>query len=130
VDGRDKPGHDDIAGQRRRPPALSAILLATALALLATDAQAQTSKFDGLRGCERVAAVQFKRHNPAFRRFRIERTSVKVDRYAAMVGNQFVATVYSGKAAYDDGKGAKLVRFLCLHGGIGRGPLFVYTLAD
>jgi hypothetical protein len=104
-----------------------AVLLAV---LLAPAAHAQTSKFDGLRGCERIGAVQFKRHNPAFRRLRIERTSVTVDRYAGMVGNQYVATVYSGKASYDGGKGAKLVRFVCLHGGIGRGPLFVYTLAD
>jgi hypothetical protein len=63
------------------------------LALLSPMSWAQTSQFDGLRGCERIAAVQFKRHNPAFRRFRIERTSVVVDRYAAMVGNQYVATV-------------------------------------
>jgi hypothetical protein len=113
---------------RQSRAAISQVVL---LALfVAAPVHAQTSKFDGLRGCERIAAVQFKRHNPAFRRFRIERTSVKVDRYAAMVGSQFVATVYSGKAAYDDGKGAKLVRFLCLHGGIGRGPLFVYTLAE
>jgi hypothetical protein len=107
-----------------------AVLLAAAFALLASGVHAQTSKFDGLRGCERYGAVQLKRHNPAFRRFRIERTSVAVDRYAGMVGNQHVATIYSGKASYDDGKGAKLVRFVCLHGGIGRGPLFVYTLAD
>jgi hypothetical protein len=106
------------------------VLLAAALALLASGVHAQTSKFDGLRGCERFGAVLLKRHNPAFRRFRIERTSVAVDRYAGMVGNQYVATIYSGKASYDDGKGARLVRFVCLHGGIGRGPLFVYTLAD
>ena len=106
------------------------VLLAAAFALLASRVHAQTSKFDGLRGCERYGAVQLKRRNPAFRRFRIERTSVTVDRYAGMVGNQYVATIYSGKASYDDGKGAKLVRFVCLHGGIGRGPLFVYTLAD
>jgi hypothetical protein len=116
------------------PPKIASVklgLLAALLAvLLAAPAHAQTSKFDGLRGCERIAAVQFKRHNPAFRRFRIERPAVRVDRYAAMVGNQYVATVYSGKAAYDDGRGAKLVRFVCLHGGIGRGPLFVYTLPD
>jgi hypothetical protein len=108
----------------------NASLAALLALLLAPGAHAQTSKFDGLRGCERIAAVQFKRHNPAFRRFRIERTSVTVDRYAAMVGNQYVATVYSGKAAYDDGRGTRLVHFVCLHGGIGRGPLFVYTLAD
>ena len=106
------------------------ILLAAALALLASGAQAQTSRFDGLRGCERLGAVQFKRHNPAFRRFRIERLGVAVDRYAAMVGNQYVAAIYSGKAIYDGGSGAKFVRFVCLHRGIGKGPVFIYTLSD
>ena len=106
-------------------------LLGAALAvLLAPAADAQMSRFDGLRGCERHAAVQFKRRNPAFRRFRIDRPSVAVDRYAGMVGNKFVATIYSGKAGYDAGTGGKTVRFICLHGGIGKGPLFVYTLAD
>ena len=109
-----------------RPASLAIFLAALAIA----PAQAQTSKFDGLRGCERYGAVQFKRRDPAFRRFRIERTSVTADRYARMVGNQYVATIYSGKAAYDGGSGTKLVRFVCLHGGIGKGPLFVYTLAD
>ena len=35
-----------------------------------------------------------------------------------------------GRASYDAGSGAKIVRFLCLHGGVERGPLFVYALAD
>jgi hypothetical protein len=109
----------------------ASISLAVLLALApSAPVHAQTSKFDGVRGCERFGAVQFKRRNPAFRRFRIERTSVTVDRVARMVGNQYVATVYSGKAVYDDGHGSKPVRFVCLHGGIGKGPLFVYTLAD
>jgi hypothetical protein len=107
----------------------TALALLPAL-LLAAPAHAQMSKFDGLRGCERYGAVQFKRHNPAFRRFRIDRTSVARDRYAGKVGNQYVAAVYSGKASYDDGSGVRFVRFLCLHGGIGTGPLFVYTLAE
>ena len=63
-------------------------------------------------------------------RFRIERLGVAVDRYAAMVGNQYVAAIYSGRATYDGGSGAKLVRFVCLHGGIGKGPVFIYTLSD
>jgi hypothetical protein len=131
VAGRVKPGHDDGDRSESRIAGLTWVLLGAALAvLLASGAQAQTSKFDGLRGCERIGAVQFKRHNPAFRRFRIERAGVAVDRYAAMVGNQYVATIYSGKASYDGGSGAKPVRFVCLHGGIGRGPLLVYTLAD
>ena len=98
--------------------------------LMVFPVDAQLSKFDALRGCERIAAVQFKRRNQAFRRFRIDRQSVSTDRYAAMIGNQFVATIYSGRAAYDGGTGTRTVRFLCLHGGIGRGPLFVYTIAD
>ena len=56
------------------------------------------------------------------------RASVTVDRFADRVGNQFVATIYQGRASYDAGTGAKTVRFLCLHGGVERGPLFVYAL--
>jgi hypothetical protein len=108
----------------------SASLAVLLVVLLAAPAQAQPSRFDGLRGCERMAAVQFKRHNPAFRRFRIERTGVAIDRYAGMVGNQYVAAVYSGMAIYDGGSGTRPVRFVCLHGGIGKGPLFIYTLPD
>ena len=84
--------------------------------------------FDGLVGCERYAAVEFKRRNPAFRRFVIDRASVAVDRFADKVGSQFVSTIYHGRASYDAGSGAKIVRFLCLHGGVERGPLFVYVL--
>jgi hypothetical protein len=105
----------------------AALLLAT---LAAPAALAQRTTFDGLVGCERHAAVEFKRRNPAFRRFVIERASVVVDRFADRVGNQFVATIYHGRASYDAGGGAKIVRFLCLHGGTDRGPLFVYPLAD
>ena len=116
---------------RRGREAAGVGVLAAALAVLAAaPGHAQTSKFDGLRGCERYGAVQFKRRDPAFRRFRVERNSVTADRYARMIGNQFVATIYSGKAVYDGGGGSKLVHFICLHGGIGKGPLFVYTLAD
>jgi len=108
-------------------PASLAVLLTI---LVAAPVHAQSSRFDGLRGCERYGAVQFKRHHPTFRRFRIDRSGVAVERYAAMVGNQYVATIYSGKATYDGGGGAKSVRFICLHAGIGKGPLFVYTLSD
>ena len=91
---------------------------------------AQRTTFDGLVGCERYAAVEFKRRNPAFRRFVIDRASVAVDRFADKIGNQFVATIYHGRASYDAGSGAKIVHFLCLHGGSERGPLFVYALSD
>jgi hypothetical protein len=106
----------------------TALLLGSMLAAAAPAALAQRTTSDGLLGCERYAAAEFKRRNPAFRRFVIDRASVVVDRFADKVGSQFVATIYYGRAAYDAGGGAKIVRFLCLHGGVERGPLFVYAL--
>ena len=109
--------------------AVRAVAIALLGVLLAVPAVlAQRTTFDGLLGCERYAAVEFKRRNPAFRRFIIDRASVAVDRFADRVGNQFVATIYHGRASYDAGSGAKIVRFICLHGGVERGPLFVYAL--
>jgi hypothetical protein len=104
---------------------------AVAIALLglavAAPALAQRTTFDALVGCEHYAAAEFKRRNPAFRRFVIDRASVAVDRFADKIGSQFVSAIYHGHAAYDAGSGAKTVRFLCLFG-VERGPLFVYTL--
>jgi hypothetical protein len=109
----------------------AAALLGLVLAGLAAPAgHAQRTTSDGLLGCERHAAVEFKRRNPAFRRFVIDRASVVVDRYADKIGSQFITTIYEGRASYDAGTGAKIVHFICLHGGVERGPLFVYALAD
>jgi hypothetical protein len=93
-------------------------------------ASAQRNKFDGLRQCERQASAQFRKHNPQFRRFVIDRASVSEDKYADQIGTQFVSTVYHGKAMLDGGSGEKNVRFICLHAGYRRGPLFVYTMAE
>jgi len=110
------------------PPAC---LAATALLVLgATPAVSQKTRFDALLGCERHAAVQFKVHDPAFRRFVIDRATVEVDRFADKVGNQFISTIYQGKATLEAASGARTVHFICLHAGVGKGPVFVYTLAD
>ena len=62
--------------------------------------------------------MQFKRHNPAFRRFTIDRSNVEDDKYADRSGRRFVSTIYHGKATYDAGKSADHCRrFICLHGG-------------
>jgi hypothetical protein len=95
---------------------------------LASPAAAQRTRFDGLRQCERHAGSQFRRHNPQYRRFIIDRSSVITDRFADKVGSQFVSTIYHGKALYEAGSGATTVPFVCLHAGVGRGPVFVYTL--
>ena len=107
-----------------RPVVLAALI---ALLLGSSQAIAQRTTSDALIACERYAAVDFKRRNPAFRRFVIDRSGVTVDRFADKVGSQFVSAIYHGRAFYDAGTGPKIVRFLCLYA-MGRGPLFVYTL--
>ena len=108
--------------------AAAGVLLAALL--FSSSASAQRNKFDGLRQCERYASAQFRKTNPQFRRFVIDRASVSEDKYAAQVGTQFVSTVYHGKAMLEAGSGEKAVRFVCLHAGYRRGPLFVYTMAE
>ena len=100
------------------------------LALTSLPADAQRTRFQGITQCARVASVQFSRHDPAFRRFVIERVTVQDDKFADMVGNQFVSTVYSGRATYDGALGPKRVRFICLHAGTSKGPVFVYALPE
>jgi hypothetical protein len=101
-----------------------------ALILSAIPAQAQRTRFQGITQCSRFASVQFARHDPSFRRFVIERVSVQEDKFADLVGNQFVSTVYYGRATYEGASGPKRVRFICLHGGYSKGPVFVYALPE
>ena len=100
------------------------------LALTSMPAQAQRTRFQGITQCSRHAAVQFSRHDPAFRRFVIERVSVQDDKFADQVGNQFVSTIYHGRAIYEGGAGPKRVRFICLHAGTSKGVVFVYALPE
>ena len=106
------------------------IALAVAVCVLcaAPAALAQKSTEDGLRDCEKLAAVKFKQENAAFKRFEITRADVEEDKFADKVGTQFVSTVYHGKAVYQAGGEPADVRFICLHGGLGKGAVFVYTL--
>jgi hypothetical protein len=108
-----------------------ALPLAAVLALAAASpAAAQFTRYDALHRCESFAAVDFKRRNPTFRRFTIDRASIRVDRFAGTIGNQYVSAVYTGKALYDSGPGLRIVRFICLDGGLLKGPVFVYALPD
>jgi hypothetical protein len=110
---------------------LKRLLIGALLASLAATANAaprSKTRFDGIRDCERLAAVQFRRHNAAFHRFTINRAKVSVDRFGDRVGGRFVAAVYHGGATYDAGKGPDATRFICLHGG--QDALFVYALPE
>jgi hypothetical protein len=105
------------------------LALAAALcALAAASALAQKSTEDGLRDCEKLAAVKFKQENSAFKKFEITRVDVEEDKFADKVGTQFVSTVYHGMAVYQAAGEPDTVRFICLHGGLGKGAVFVYTL--
>jgi hypothetical protein len=96
---------------------------------LSVPALAQKSTEDGLRDCEKLAAVKFKQENSAFKKFAITRgDSVEEDKFADKVGTQFVSTVYHGKAVYQSSGEPADVRFICLHAGLGKGAVFVYTL--
>jgi hypothetical protein len=108
-------------------PLLAGMLL-LAIALPSAAAPRAKTRFDGIRDCERLAAVQFKRHNPAFRRFTIDRANVDDDKYADSVGTMFVSTIFHGKATYEAAKGPQPTHFICMHGGGGQGAMFVYTL--
>ena len=103
-------------------------LIAALCALAAAPALAQKSTEDGLRDCEKLAAIKFKQENSAFKKFEIARAGVEEDKFADKVGTQFVSTVYHGKATYQAGGEPAEVRFICLHGGLNKGAVFVYTL--
>ena len=103
-------------------------LVAALCALAAAPALAQKSTEDGLRDCEKLAAVKFKGENPTFKKFEIARAGVEDDKFADKVGTQFVSTIYHGKAIYQAGGEPAEVRFFCLHSGLGKGAVFVYTL--
>ena len=106
------------------------IALAVAVCVLcaAPAALAQKSTEDGLRDCEKLAAVKFKQENAAFKRFEITRADVEEDKFPDNVGTQFVSTVYHGNAVYQAGGEPADVRFICLHCGLGKGAVFVTTL--
>ena len=102
--------------------------VAALCALAGWSALAQKSTENGLRDCEKLAAIKFKGENAAFKKFEIARAVVEEDKFADKVGTQFVSTVYHGKAVYQAGGEPAEVRFICLHGGLNKGAVFVYTL--
>ena len=112
---------------------MTAKIIAAAFGLLvlaAPPAEAQRTRYQAIGQCSRLAAVQFARRDPGFRRFVIERVSVQDDKYAGMVGNQFVSSVIYGRATYEGAAGPKRVRFICLHAGYSKGPVFVYAMPE
>jgi hypothetical protein len=124
-------GRDAVGAWRLRvSPFVVALGVVGFLALANSPAQAQRTRFQGITQCQRYAAVQFSRSDPNFRRFVIERVSVQDDRFANLVGNQFVSAVFYGRGTYDSGSSSKRMRFICLHGGVSKGPVFIYVMPE
>lgn len=115
-----------------RPAAGAPLAIALILALVAPADAARRGKtrFDGIRDCERTGNAQFLRHDPNFRHFAIDRANVRVDRYADRAGSLFIQSIYHGKASYVSASGTRGTRFICLHSGMSRRAVFVYTLPE
>lgn len=105
-----------------------ALAVALCAACAAPAAFAQRSTEDGLKDCEKLAAVRFKQENSLFKKFAIDRADVEEDKYAGNVGAQFVSTIYHGKAIYQAAGEPAEVGFICLHAGVDKGAVFVYVL--
>lgn len=103
---------------------------ATFIVAATSESLAQRTKFESLRQCERHAAIQFRKRIPGFWHFMIDRSNVYEDRFAEKVGTQFVSTIFYGRAIYNGTSGQRFVRFICLHPGYGKQPVFVYMFPD
>jgi hypothetical protein len=51
-----------------------------------------------------------------------------VDKFEASVGSQFVSSVIHGEGRLVLDSGSSAIRFICLHAGMGKGPVFFYLL--
>lgn len=60
----------------------------------------------------------------------IDKDKIYFDKAEVNVGSQFVSSVLHGEARLFYEGGDRPVRFLCLHGGIGVGPLFFWILPE
>ena len=93
---------DGEEGQDRRlreqdqggaPVALRALLLGgLAAVFVSAPAEAQRTRSTDCGNASAMPACKFRRHNPQFRRFLIDRATVETDRYADQIGTQFVST--------------------------------------
>ena len=101
-----------------------------AVALSSLPAQAQRTRFQGITQCSRFASVQFSRTDPTFRRFVIERVTVQDDKFATSSAINSCRRSFTAGLLYEGAGVPKRVRFICLHGGTTKGPVFVYTIPE
>jgi hypothetical protein len=103
------------------------------LALAALLAIAPLPAFaDEIDDCEKLAAADIARDAGSPKKFEIDRRAIYFDKAETTVGKEFVSSVLHGPAKLGGaGEGeTDRVRFICLHGGTGKGALFFWLLPD
>ncbi len=103
---------------------LALVALPALLALAALPAAA-----DEVSECESLAAFDFPKEARASR-LHIDRAAVIFDKAEVKAGKEYVSAVLHGPATLESAAGSKRVRFVCLYGGTGAGPIFVWLLPD
>ncbi len=84
---------------------------------------------DEVSECESRAAFDLSRETRGSR-LRIDRDAVNIDKAEMKAGKEYVSSVIHGPAMLQTSDGSTRVRFVCLFGGVGVGPLFVWILPD
>ena len=101
------------------------------LLTLAIFAAPVTAAADGLEDCARYALEFNKRQGGNITRIKIERGgSLTENRFDDMVGSQRVSTEYMGFAQITTGTETKRLRFVCLHPGGGKEPVYFGLIYD
>ncbi len=79
--------------------------------------------------CESLAAFDFPKELRGSR-LHIDRDALNFDKAEVKAGKEYVSAVLHGPATLETSAGPERVRFICLYGGSGVGPLFVWLLPD
>ncbi len=84
---------------------------------------------DEVSECESLAAFDFPKESRNSR-LHIDRDALNFDKAEVTAGKEYVSAVLHGPATLESAAGSTRVRFVCLYGGTGVGPIFVWLLPD
>ena len=94
-------------------------------------ALALPAKADGIDDCERYALAFGKKQGWSETKIKIDRgDSLNDNRFDAQVGKQYVSTEYMGFAQLTSPTGTRRLRFVCLHEGDKKKPVYFGVFPD
>jgi hypothetical protein len=83
---------------------------------------------DKLEQCREFGIMEFA-GTAGFKTIRLADNGVLFeDKFNAWIGSQYVSDVIHGEGALVLESGASAIRFICLHAGAGKGPVFFYVM--